>query len=157
LDLYRDVIMPRLTDGPKTLTVLDVPLYAMHHLERAGLVRSKREKVQLTTGTLAIQVWYRAEDFPARADSRQLCNPRLQRPGLKLLDWFLDSCGHLPLPWLVLSVLSWFPIAVVAEGLQVPGRSLIEVIWPVALITGPATHGAMLGFWWAHVTKKHRA
>jgi hypothetical protein len=64
LELYRDAILPRLADGPKTLTVLDVPLYAMHHLERAGLVKSRREKVQLTTGTLAIQVWYRAEDFP---------------------------------------------------------------------------------------------
>jgi hypothetical protein len=67
LELYRYMILPRLADGPKTLTGLDVPLYAMQHLERAGLVRSKREKVVLTTGTLAIQVWYRAEDFPARA------------------------------------------------------------------------------------------
>jgi hypothetical protein len=65
LELYRDAVLPRLADGPKTPTVLDVPLYAMHYLERAGLVKSKREKVRLTTGTLAIQVWYRAEDFPA--------------------------------------------------------------------------------------------
>jgi hypothetical protein len=28
---------------------------------------------------------------------------------------------------------------------------------PVALITGPVIQGAMLGFWWAHVTKKPRA
>jgi hypothetical protein len=65
LELFRAAILPRLADGPKTLTVLDVPLYAMQHLERAGLVKSKREKVLLTTGRLAIQVWYRAEDFPA--------------------------------------------------------------------------------------------
>jgi hypothetical protein len=32
-----------------------------------------------------------------------------------------------------------------AEGLQVPGRSLIEVFWPVALITRPVMHGAMIG------------
>jgi hypothetical protein len=60
------MIMPHLVGGPKSLAQLDVPLYAMQHLERAGLVRSKREVVTLTTGTLAIQVWYRAEDFPAR-------------------------------------------------------------------------------------------
>jgi hypothetical protein len=67
LELYRDLILPRLADGPKTLAVLDVPLYAMRHLEHAGLVRSKRETVGLTTGKLAIQVGYRAEDFPAPA------------------------------------------------------------------------------------------
>jgi hypothetical protein len=38
----------------------------MQHLERAGLVKSKRETVTLTTGKLAIQVWYRAENFPEK-------------------------------------------------------------------------------------------
>jgi hypothetical protein len=50
---------------------------------------------------------------------------------------------------LVLSAFSWLPIAVMAEGLQVPGRSLIEVFWPVALITGPVIHGTMIGLWLA--------
>jgi hypothetical protein len=36
----------------------------MQHQNAAGLAKSKREKVALTTGALAIQVWYRAEDFP---------------------------------------------------------------------------------------------
>jgi hypothetical protein len=76
---------------------------------------------------------------------------------VRLIDRFLDFCAHLPLPWLVLSALSWLPIAVIAEGSQVPGRSIIEVLLPVALITGPVIQGAMIGFWWAHVTKKPRA
>jgi hypothetical protein len=71
LELYSDLILPRLADGPKTLAALDVPLYAMQHLERAGLVKSRRETVTLTTGKLAIQVWYRAEDFPAKTPSSE--------------------------------------------------------------------------------------
>jgi hypothetical protein len=70
LELYSDLILPRLADG-QTLAALDVPLYAMQHLERAGLVRSKRETVTLTTGKLAIQVWYRAKDFPAPTPRRE--------------------------------------------------------------------------------------
>lgn len=58
LELYSQVILPRLADGPKTLAALGVPLSAMNHLERAGLVKSERETVVLTTGKLAIQVWY---------------------------------------------------------------------------------------------------
>jgi hypothetical protein len=65
LELFKELVMPRLADGPKTLAALDVPLYAMKLLERAGLVRCKTHVVQLTTGKLAIQVFYRTEDFPA--------------------------------------------------------------------------------------------
>jgi hypothetical protein len=73
---------------------------------------------------------------------------------VRFLDWSLDFCAHLLLPWQVLSAVSWLPIAVIAEGLQVPGRSLIEVFWPVALITGPVVQGAMIGLWL--VRRNHR-
>jgi hypothetical protein len=65
LEVYRDLILPRLADGPKTLALLDVPLYAMQQLERAGLVKSKREMVTLTTWTAGGSSMDSPEDFPA--------------------------------------------------------------------------------------------
>jgi hypothetical protein len=38
LDLYKQLILPRLADGPKSLTQLGVPRYALQTLEREGLV-----------------------------------------------------------------------------------------------------------------------
>ena len=37
VDLYCSIILPRLAEGPKTLEELDVPAYAVHHLEAKAL------------------------------------------------------------------------------------------------------------------------
>ena len=62
LELYSGIILPRLADGPKSLAQLDVPRYAVGHLERAGLVRSKMH----SKGCIAVEYWYRPEDYLRR-------------------------------------------------------------------------------------------
>jgi hypothetical protein len=45
LDLYIDLILPRLADGPKSQLQLGVPRYALEALQRAGLAFVKTTRV----------------------------------------------------------------------------------------------------------------
>jgi len=50
LELYCAIILPRLTDGPRTLDELDVPRYAAKHLEAHKLVVCRMRKLKDAEG-----------------------------------------------------------------------------------------------------------
>ena len=60
LDLYVDLILPKLADGPKSQLQLGVPRYALEALQRERLVFVKTT----TVGAIGIQMWYRAGTKP---------------------------------------------------------------------------------------------
>ena len=70
LELYSDIVLPRLAEGPKTLEQLDVPPYALKHLQAHDLVASRMYRV----GALAEQVWFLKEDLEL------LCEAGLEEP-----------------------------------------------------------------------------
>lgn len=59
LDLYSDVVLPRLAESPQTLEQLGVPPYALKHLQAHGLVAAKMYRIE----SCAVQVWFLREDL----------------------------------------------------------------------------------------------
>jgi hypothetical protein len=66
IDLYVDLILPKLADGPRSQLHLDVPRYALEALQRDGLVFMKSHRV----GCSGVQMWYPAgaEPLPTSVD-----------------------------------------------------------------------------------------
>ena len=62
LDLYMDLILPKLADGPKSQLQLDVPRYALEALKRAGYVVLRTHRI----GCIGLQLWYRKGTEPRR-------------------------------------------------------------------------------------------
>jgi len=50
LELYSEIILPKLQDGPKTCAELDVPRYAAKHLEAHKLVACRTRTLYGVTG-----------------------------------------------------------------------------------------------------------
>src|SRR5215207_5048189 len=46
VDLYSRIVLPRLAESPQTQEQLDVPSYALKHLQAHGLVASKMYRVE---------------------------------------------------------------------------------------------------------------
>ncbi len=82
LDLYIDLILPKLADGPKSQLQLDVPRYALEALQREGLVFVRTTRV----GAIGIQMWYRAGAEPLPSSISM--EPR--DCGLMSFDGYLD-------------------------------------------------------------------
>ena len=59
VELYGSIILPRLAEGPKKLAELDVPAFAVNHLEAKGLVRSRGYRL----GAVGVRVWFLPEDL----------------------------------------------------------------------------------------------
>ena len=62
LDLYVDLILPKLADGPKSQLQLGVPRYALEALQRAGHVVLRTQRV----GCIGLQLWYLKGTEPTR-------------------------------------------------------------------------------------------
>jgi len=60
LDLYTDLILPKLADGPKSQLQLGVPRYALEALRQASHVVLRTHRV----GCMGIQMWYRKGTEP---------------------------------------------------------------------------------------------
>jgi hypothetical protein len=64
LDLYKQLILPCLVGGPKSLSQLGVPRYALQALEREGLIYMRTCAFRTTTAKWGIQFWYRSDQEP---------------------------------------------------------------------------------------------
>ena len=63
LDLYIDLILPKLDDGPKSQLQLDAPRYALEALQHAGHVVLRTHRV----GCIGLQLWYKKGTEPPLA------------------------------------------------------------------------------------------
>lgn len=86
VDLYGSIILPRLAEGPKTLEQLDVPAYAVQHLEAKGLVKSRGFRV----GALGVRVWFLPEDLQLLEEVGMPAPPK-RCDELEAWDWPPDE------------------------------------------------------------------
>ena len=67
LELYSEIILPKLQDGPKTCEEMDVPRYAAQHLKAHGLVASRMRKLYGKGGLLgAVEQYMLPEHIPPK-------------------------------------------------------------------------------------------
>jgi hypothetical protein len=62
LDLYVDLILPKLADGPKSQPQLGMPRYALETLQKACNVVLRTHRV----GCIGLQIWYLKGTEPNR-------------------------------------------------------------------------------------------
>jgi hypothetical protein len=60
IDLYIDLILPKLADGPKSQLQLGVPKYALEALREAGHVALRTHRI----GCIGLQLWYKKGTEP---------------------------------------------------------------------------------------------
>jgi hypothetical protein len=60
LQLYTEVVIPKLVDGPKTLAQLGVPEQAMRRLAQHGIVRQRMFNI---APAVTVAVWFLTEDL----------------------------------------------------------------------------------------------
>ena len=78
LELYSSLILPRLAQSPQTCDQLDVPPYALEHLQAHGLAVGRMYGLGKS---VAVKVWFLEEDWEL-LEKAGMTRPALEpRPG----------------------------------------------------------------------------